>query len=217
MSSSTYAPSLAEKLSGLTYEPFLALGERRGMRDRRRRLLAAASGRVLEIGAGTGLNLPHYPPGVDVVVTEPIAGMRARLERRAADGGVAASVVAAGADDLPFPDDSFDTVISTMVLCTVPDPRVAITEVRRVLKPGGRLLFIEHVLANSPRLSRWQRRLAEPWAAFADGCRCDRDTLAHLEAAGMRISDVREDSWNGMPAIVGPLAIGQAVAPVTDA
>lgn len=212
MTSITYEPSLSEKLSGLIYEPFLALGERRGMRDRRRELLAAARGRVLEIGAGTGLNLPHYPAGVDLVVTEPIAGMRDRLQRRASEEGIDASVVAAGADELPFPDDSFDTVVSTMVLCTVPDPHVAISEIQRVLTPGGRLLFIEHVLADTPRLSRWQQRLAEPWAAFADGCRCDRDTLAHLRAAGLRLSSVREDSWKGMPAIVGPLAMGQAVA-----
>ncbi len=212
MSSITYEPSRSEKFSGLIYEPVLALGERRGMRDRRRELLAAARGRVLEIGAGTGLNLPHYPAGVDLVVTEPIAGMRDRLQRRAQEEGIDASVVAAGADELPFPDDSFDTVVSTMVLCTVPDPHVAISEIQRVLRPGGRLLFIEHVLADTPRLSRWQQRLADPWAAFADGCRCDRDTLAHLRSAGLRLTGVRRDAWRGMPGIVGPLVIGAAEA-----
>lgn len=210
MSTITYEPTLAERFSGLTYDPFLALGERRGMRDRRARLLAAARGRVLEIGAGTGLNLEHYPPGLDeLVVTEPIAGMRDRLARRAQDGGVTARVVAASADELPFADDSFDTVVSTMVLCTVPDTHTAIDEIRRVLHPHGRLLFIEHVLSASPRLSRWQRRLAGPWAAWAEGCRCDQDTVEHLRAAGLRVS-TREDSWKGMPRIVAPLVVGEA-------
>lgn len=214
MTTVTFTPSLGERLSGLMYDPFLALGERRGMRDHRASLLADARGRVLEIGAGTGLNLRHYPPDLDeLVVTEPVAGMRERLEQRAGDDGVAARVVAAGADELPFAGDSFDTVVSTMVLCTVPDPHGAIDEVRRVLRPGGRLLFIEHVLSDTPRLSRWQRRLAEPWAAFADGCRCDRDTLGHLRAAGLRIARVREERWKGMPRVVAPLVVGQAEVP----
>lgn len=215
MSSTTYTPSLSERFSSLIYEPFLAVGERRGMRDRRRELLAAARGRVLEIGAGTGLNLPLYPGDLDeLVLTEPVAGMRARLERRARADGIRARVVAAGAGELPFPDASFDTVVSTMVLCTVPEPEAALAEVRRVLAPGGRLLFIEHVLAETPRLSRWQQRLAAPWAAFADGCRCDRDTLTHVRNAGLRVGDVRRDAWRGMPSIVGPLVVGAAeVAP----
>lgn len=211
MSSVTHTPSAGERFSGLIYDPFLRLGERCGMRDRRRELLAAAQGRVLEIGAGTGLNLPHYPDGLDeLVVTEPVAGMRARLERRAARAGIEARIVAAGADELPFADDSFDTVVSTMVLCTVPDADAAIAEIRRVLRPGGRLLFIEHVVAESARLARWQHRLAAPWAAFADGCRCNRDTVGHLRAGGLRPLGVRQDAWKGMPRIVAPLVVGQA-------
>lgn len=207
----TFTPSLAEKFSGLTYDPFLRLGERRGMRDRRRELLAAAQGRVLEIGAGTGLNLPHYPAEVsELVVTEPVAGMRERLERRAADLAIDAQVVAADAEDLPFADGSFDTVVSTLVLCTVAEPLRAIAEIQRVLAPGGRLLFIEHVLSETTGLRRWQRRLAEPWAAFAEGCRCDRDTLTHLREAGMHVAAVRTDAWKGMPRIVAPLIIGRA-------
>lgn len=207
----TLTPSLAEKFSGLTYDPFLHLGERRGMRDRRRELLAAAQGRVLEIGAGTGLNLPHYPAEVsELVVTEPVAGMRERLERRVAGLAIDARVVAADAEDLPFADGSFDTVVSTLVLCTVAEPRSAIGEIQRVLAPGGRLLFIEHVLSQTTGLRRWQHRLAEPWAAFAEGCRCDRDTLAHLRDAGMHVATVRTDAWKGMPRIVAPLIIGRA-------
>lgn len=210
MSTITHTPSLSERFSALIYDPFLRLGERRGMRGRRADLLADARGRVLEIGAGTGLNLGHYPPGLDeLVVTEPVAGMRERLAQRAEEVGIPVRVVAAGADDLPFADGIFDTVVSTMVLCTVPDPEAALAEIRRVLAPGGRLLFIEHVLADSPRLSRWQRRLARPWAAFADGCQCDRDTIANLRAAGLKPAKVRDEAWKGMPSIVAPLVVGE--------
>jgi ubiquinone/menaquinone biosynthesis C-methylase UbiE len=120
-------------------------------------------------------------------------------------------VVRAPAEDLPYTDDEFDTVVSTMVLCTVADPERAVAEAARVLRPGGRLLFCEHVTADSPRLRRWQLRLAEPWASFADGCRCDRATLETIKAA-MRIESVEDGRWRGMPAIVGPLVYGAAVA-----
>jgi len=137
------------------YDPSLALGERRGMAARRRALLAQARGRVLELGAGTGLNLAHYPADVaTLVVSEPDAAMRARLARRVERAGRHARVVEASAEALPFADATFDTVVSTMVLCTVQDVGAALAEIRRVLAPGGRLLLIEHVRASSPRLVR---------------------------------------------------------------
>jgi SAM-dependent methyltransferase len=138
-------PGLWARCGALLYDPFLALGERRGMADRRRALLAGAEGRVLELGAGTGLNVPHYPAAVrELVLSEPEPAMRAALERRVARAGHAAQVGPAPAEALPFADDSFDTVVSTMVLCTVHDLAAAIAETQRVLRPGGRLLFIEH-------------------------------------------------------------------------
>jgi ubiquinone/menaquinone biosynthesis C-methylase UbiE len=194
------------------YDPFLALGERRGMARHRRDLLAGAEGRVLELGAGTGLNLRWYPAAVrELVLTEPEDAMRAALERRVAEDGRPARVVAASAEALPFADGTFDTVVSTMVLCTVADAEAAVAEARRVLAPGGRLLFVEHVRAASPRLSRWQDRLAGPWAAFAQGCRCDRATDALL-AGAFRLEDVRHGRWRGMPPLVQPLVIGRATA-----
>ena len=196
--------SLWARVGALLYDPFLALGERRGMAAHRRALLADARGRVLEIGAGTGLNLPHYPEGVDLVLTEPDPSMLRRLRRRS-------SVVAAPAEALPFADASFDVVVSTMVLCTVADPAAAVREMRRVLRPGGRLLFIEHVRADSPRLARWQDRLAAPWRTFAVGCHCNVRTL-DLLAREFRLGPVRRDDWRGMPALVRPLAIGEARA-----
>jgi ubiquinone/menaquinone biosynthesis C-methylase UbiE len=195
------------------YDPFLALGERRGMAPRRRALLASARGRVLELGAGTGLNLAHYPAEIgELVVTEPEPAMRARLERRVARSGRDATVVAAPAEALSFADGAFDTVVSTLVLCTVQDPVAAVQEVRRVLAPGGRLLFIEHVCSTTPRLARWQHRLAGPWRAFAQGCRSDQATLELLERAQLRIDRVASGRWSGMPPLVQPLVIGHASA-----
>jgi ubiquinone/menaquinone biosynthesis C-methylase UbiE len=205
------SPSLFERFSARIYDPILWLGERRGMAGRRRELLAAARGRVLEVGAGTGLNLRHYPVAIDeLVLTEPVVSMARRLERRAGKGKRQPRVVLAPAERLPFPDDAFDTVVSTLVLCTVPEPDRALAEIRRVLKPGGSLLFIEHVRSDSERLARWQDRLARPWAAFASGCQCNRNTLELVEASGMRLADVDRRKWGGMPHVVRPLAIGSA-------
>src|SRR5215208_3685038 len=184
------------------YDPFLALGERRGMHERRRRLLGRARGRVLEIGAGTGLNLAHYPDELEeLVLSEPIDPMARRLELRLHRSGVRGSVLRAGAEALPVATDSIDTVVSTMVLCTVPDPEAALDEIRRVLRPDGRLLFCEHVRSDSNRPSRWQERLAGPWEAFADGCRCNQETLGLIERALRveRIERIEREEWRGMP------------------
>jgi SAM-dependent methyltransferase len=194
------------------YDPVLALAERRGMASLRRALLAGARGRVLELGAGTGLNLAHYPPGLDdLVLSEPEPAMRARLARRVARSGRDATVVAARAEVLPFGDGVCDTVVATLVLCTVADPDAAVREVRRVLVPGGRLLFVEHVRAASPRLARRQDRLAGPWAAFAQGCRCNAPTDVLL-ARELRLERVERTRWHGMPAVVHPLIVGEGVA-----
>src|SRR5262245_7830936 len=193
------------------YDPFLALGERQGMRDHRRALLARARGLTLELGAGTGLNLAHYPAGVELVLSEPEPAMRAALERRVSRSGRPVRVLSAPAEALPFAHATFDTVVSTMVLCTVQDAAAAVAEARRVLKPGGRLLFVEHVRAQSPGLARWQDRLARPWAAFAQGCHCNLDTEALL-ARELRLERVAPARWRGMPAIVSPLIVGEGVA-----
>jgi SAM-dependent methyltransferase len=199
-------------LGALLYNPFLWFGEQRGMAALRRELLAGARGAVLEIGAGTGLNLPHYPSGLDeLVLAEPAPRMAARIDVERAPEGVAARVVPAAAEALPFPDGSFDTVVSTLVLCTVHDPRRALSEVTRVLRPDGQLLFVEHVRAERGWRRRLQGRSVRPWAAFADGCQCDRPTLATLEDM-MTVESVSHGSWRGMPAIVKPLVWGKATA-----
>ncbi len=200
------------------YDPVLWMAERAGMRALRRELLAGATGRTVELGSGTGLNLRHYPDALDeLILTEPEAPMRSRLERRAERAGRRASVVDAGAESLPFGDESVDTVVSTLVLCTVDSPAVALREVERVLRPGGRLLFLEHVRSDSARLARWQDRLAGPWERFAEGCRCNRPTVELIEGCGLELEDVQEGAWRVMPPIVRPLVTGAAVKRVLSA
>jgi len=173
-------------------------------------MLAHARGLTLEIGSGTGLNLPHYPRSLDqLVLAEPDAAMRARLQSRLRNVKHLASVSDARAERLPFADGTVDTVVSTLVLCTVDDPRLALREIGRVLAPDGQLLFIEHVRAGSRARARWQDRLEAPWRAFAGGCHCNRPTLTLMAECGFEF-DVSEAAWRGMPAIVKPLVCGRA-------
>ena len=166
------------------YDRFLAATEKAGLREMRRDLLSEASGRTLEVGAGTGLNVELYPPSVtELVVSEPDRFMADKL--RAKYRGT--EVIDAPAEKLPFEDDSFDTVTLTLVLCTVPEPPAALREVARVLKPGGRFLFLEHVRSQEPGLAKWQDRLHTPWHLFGDGCHCNRDTLATIEASPLTV------------------------------
>jgi SAM-dependent methyltransferase len=202
-----------EHVFSALYDPLLWIGERAGMAKRREDLLAGASGRVLELGAGTGLNLPYYPDGLDeLVLTEPATPMVSRLERRAHRNGNSSRVIEASAESLPFEDDSFDTVVSTLVLCTVDDPERVIAEVGRVLRPGGKLLFLEHVRSDSRRLAKWQDRLERPWHAFAAGCHANRPTVELLRESPLEVDAVENDRWSWMPALVHPLAIGEARA-----
>jgi len=201
------------RFTAALYDPFLWLGERLGMAAVRRELLAEARGRVLEIGAGTGLNLRHYPTDLEeLVLAEPGEPMGDRIDLSRAPDGVPARLVRAPAEELPFAAGTFDTVVSTLVLCTVSDPARAVAEIARVLKPGGHLLFCEHVEAEAGWRRSLQRRSVRSWAAFADGCRCDRPTLVTIESQ-LRVESVGRGSWRGMPAIVKPLAWGEATAP----
>ncbi|CAM3885820.1 class I SAM-dependent methyltransferase [Kibdelosporangium persicum] len=202
---------MKESFFAAVYDPFLWLGERRGMRARRADLLREARGRVLEIGAGTGLNVPHYTSEVsELILTEPVAPMYERLRGRAA-GRTGVVVRQATGEELPVPDDSVDTVVSTLVLCTVPDVEAVLDEIARVLRPGGVFLFCEHVLAQDTKAARGQRRIAPHWAKFAGGCHTDRDTATAL-AGRFEIKRMQDERWRGMPSWVRPLITGVAVA-----
>jgi len=193
------------------YDPLLWVAERVGMRAHREQLLRHARGVTLELGSGTGLNLPHYPDDVDeLILTEPDPAMRTRLEKRLGRSGRSARVLDAPAERLPFADGSIDTVVSTLVLCTVPEPDRALREVSRVLRPDGQLLFLEHVRSESPALASWQDRLVEPWRRFAAGCRCNRATVELIKACELELDRLRAASWQGMPPIIRPLVAGRA-------
>ncbi|OBB21977.1 methyltransferase type 11 [Mycolicibacterium peregrinum] len=198
------------RIMALVYDPFLAMGETAGMRRRRHTLLSDARGRVVEIGAGTGLNLAHFPDEIaELVLTEPEPGMRRRLARRLQRQGRVARIVDAPAEQLPLADGSVDTVVSTLALCTVGDPGRALREIARVLSPDGQLLFIEHVRANSRFLAACQDKLFEPWRHFAGGCCCNRATVELMRACGFTVT-ASDAVWHGMPAIVHPLVVGRA-------
>ncbi|WP_245672394.1 class I SAM-dependent methyltransferase [Nocardia anaemiae] len=199
------------------YDPLLWMGERSGMGARRRDLLGRARGRTVELGSGTGLNLEYYRDGLDeLILTEPEPAMRTRLAQRLHRNRRQARVLDAPAEQLPFEDETVDTVVSTLVLCTVDDPDPVLREIGRVLRPGGQLLFIEHVRSESPRLAHWQDRLASPWRRFAEGCHCNRATLDLIRASGLELEDVQETSWRRMPPIVRPLIMGAATKATSD-
>lgn len=195
------------------YDRITAGTEAAGLAAHRQRLLAQATGRVLEIGAGTGANVPYYGDAVtSVTLVEPEAPMARRLSRRAAGSRRLLDIVEARAERLPLPDASVDTVVSTLVLCTVADQARALAEVRRVLAPGGRLLFLEHVRSDDPRLARWQDRLNRLNRIVAHGCNCNRATLEAIRAAGFSVAALERTELPKAPAFIRPLIIGTALA-----
>jgi ubiquinone/menaquinone biosynthesis C-methylase UbiE len=188
--------------------------EEAGLREMRRELLASARGRTLDIGAGTGANIGLFGPEAgEVVFVEPDPHMVKRLRRKLAEAADTSEVVQAPAERLPFPDDSFDTAVFTLVLCTVPDQEASLAEAARVLRPGGQLLFLEHIRSHDPRLARWQDRLHGPWRLFGDGCNCNRDTVAAVSASPLELGAVESGELPKAPPIVRPAVRGAARLP----
>jgi len=186
--------------------------EEGGLRELRQGLVADATGRVLEIGAGTGANLPHYDGGIEsLILTEPQPPMLRRLQRKAREHAPQAKVLRAPAEDLPFENDSFDTVVCTLVLCGVDDQPRALREARRVLRAGGLLLFLEHVRADDPDLARFQDRMN--WLnRLVVGCDCNRPTLGTIEAEGFTVSRLEHTTTPKAPKFGRPLIVGTAVS-----
>ena len=190
-------------LFAAVYDRLLAPAESAGLAARRRRLLSWARGRVLEVGGGTGLNLRHYPPNqvTSVLVIEPDAAMRRRLVPRVAESPVPVEVTAAAVDDLTPADGPFDTVVCTLVLCTVPDPDRAIRAIDGVLAPDGAILFLEHVHCPGLRghLQHW---VTPVWRQLVPGCHLDRDPVMEFAHAGLAVVDCeRFDMPRAMPLV----------------
>jgi len=194
------------------YDRMSRSSEDAGLRDMRHGLLAEAGGHVLEIGGGTGANLPHYGEAVEsLALTEPDPAMLRRLRRKTQEQSLRAEILQAPAEDLPFDDDSFDTVVSTLVLCGVDNQARALSEARRVLRPGGKLLFIEHVRSNDAGVARLQDRIS-PLNRFLFGCDCNRQTLSMIEQAGFTVARVEQTELPKAPKFVRPSIVGSASA-----
>jgi ubiquinone/menaquinone biosynthesis C-methylase UbiE len=209
--------SLRTTFFALTYDRQMAGTEKAGLRAFRNRLLATATGDVLEIGGGTGANLPCYGPAVgSLTITEPQPPMLRRLERAAGAHRPGTRVLRAPAEDLPFDDHSFDVAVSTLVLCGVDDQPRALRELRRVLRPGGRLLFIEHVRSDDQATARLQDRLN--WLnRLVVCCDCNRPTLGSIRAAGFTVAQIEHTVLPKAPPFVRPAILGSATVPQTVA
>jgi ubiquinone/menaquinone biosynthesis C-methylase UbiE len=206
--------SLYGRIFAAGYDVVMKGPEKATFGPHRASLLGGASGRVIEIGGGTGANLPYYGTGVEeLVITEPEEPMARRLERKLSELSLPARVVRAPAEALPFEDASFDYAVSTLVLCTVSDPERALGEIRRVLGPGGQLMFLEHVRSQDPRLARWQDRLQPLQYRLGHGCHCNRATLDDVKAAGFEVAELQHDEVKKAAPIVRPLIVGVASLP----
>lgn len=204
-----------DRVRAVGYDVCMRAVDRRGVAAARDELVADLGGRVLEIGAGTGLTFRHYRQADEVVAVEPDPAFRARAQAAAHEAAVPVTVVAANGEHLPYPDASFDHVVVFLVLCTIPDLDGALREVRRVLRPDGRLHLYEHVRSADERLARWQDRLRRPWAAVAGGCQCNRETGDALRRAGFALAVDHADMPASLP-LTRPVLRGTARAIPAD-
>lgn len=175
----------------------LAMRNKR-LRPFRERIIEAAQERVLEIGSGSGLNLELYKPGVrEVLALEPDPQLRVMAQRHARQASCPVTFLSASADQIPLDDKSVDTVVTTWTLCTIPDAERALREMRRVLKPAGRLLFVEHGLAPDKNIEWWQNKLTPLWRHISGGCHLNRKTDDLICAAGFRIEKLHTGYMEG--------------------
>jgi ubiquinone/menaquinone biosynthesis C-methylase UbiE len=207
--------TLRSRFFAMTYDHQMTRVEKAGLGAYREGLLAGAAGRVLEIGAGTGSNLRFYGPAVEsLTLTEPETPMLRRLERKAAVQAPGATVLRAPAEDLPLEDATFDVAVSTLVLCGVDDQPRALRELRRVLRPGGQLLFLEHVRSGDTHLARSQDRM-NGINRFVVGCDCNRPTLDSIRDAGFAVTNVEHTTLPKFPKFAAPAIVGAATVPAS--
>ena len=193
--------SIRHPIFARIYERVAEMSERRGGAEHRQKLLAGLSGRVIEVGAGSGANFAYYPSAVsEVVAVEPEHYLRERAQREAAKAPVSVTVADGGAGQLPGEPGSFDAGVAALVLCTVPDQQRALAELFRVIRPGGELRFYEHVVAHPKWESRFQR-LADAtfWPHVAGGCHLARDTTSGIEQAGFQIETCERFPFSPAP------------------
>ena len=209
--------TLRTRFFALTYDRQMAGTEKAGLRAFREALLAGAKGHVIEIGGGTGANLPCYGPAVEsLTITEPELPMLRRLERTVREYRPATKVLRAPAEDLPFDDHTFDVAVSTLVLCGADDQPRALRELRRVLRPGGQLLFFEHVRSDDPGTARLQDRVN--WLnRLVVCCDCNRPTLRSIQDAGFTITQIEHTTLPKAPKFVRPAIMGSAINPAPAA
>jgi ubiquinone/menaquinone biosynthesis C-methylase UbiE len=189
-----------------------------GALEHRRALLASLAGRVLEVGAGNGLNFAHYPSAVtEVLAVEPEPYLRRLAQAAAGQAPVAVRVVDGTADTLPVADASMDAAVASLVLCSVPDQARALAELHRVLRPGGEVRFFEHVQADTPGLARVQRLADLVWPTLVGGCHTSRDTLAAISAAGFQITSTQRFRFpeSRLPQPATPHVLGVAHRPTS--
>ena len=190
----------------------LAAAEEPKIREFRESTAGRAKGRVLEIGGGTGLNLPFYGSDVQLTVAEPNPHMARRLKRKAEGLGVKVTIVSDVGERLPFHDDEFDSVVSTLVLCSVGNVENVVEETRRVLKPGGTFFFFEHVAAETKWKRRFQDWFCRPWKYLGDGCHLNRDIAAVIRQSGFESVEIESFDLRAGAPIVSPRIIGTARA-----
>ncbi|MCH8064189.1 MAG: class I SAM-dependent methyltransferase [Chloroflexi bacterium] len=189
----------------------LAAAEEPKVRQFRERTAGRADGKVLEIGGGTGLNLPFYGSDVQLTVAEPNPHMARRLKGRAQGLGMSVTIVSDVGERLPFQDGEFDSVVSTLVLCSVGDLPGVLKEARRVLKPGGAFYFFEHVAAETKWKRRFQNWFNGPWRYMGDGCNLNRDIAAVIRQSGFESVEIESVDLPGA-SVVSPRIVGTARA-----
>ncbi len=193
------------------YDVISRRAEKKFLASHRAHLAGGASGLVLDVGSGTGINFGYYPSHAEVVGIEPDPYMLRRAQARADRLGRGVKLLAESAEELPFPDGSFDVAVATLVFCTIPDPDRALTELKRVLHPGGELRFLEHVRAKMPGWARFQDFMTPVWKRIGAGCHPNRDVISAIKWAGFRIEELEHYEFGPYP--VRRFVRGVAVRP----